>query len=98
MTKLAKELSLCGLIMVSVGSSISTWFLINVTIRKPLHMGIGIGLLLIGLPAYFLFSIRLAITDLKKTELFVNSLKHFLIGVSWGGHESLVFPAMTFDE
>lgn len=44
-----------------------------------------------------LFSIRLR-TDKSKAELFVNSLKQFIIGVSWGGHESLVFPAMSFDE
>ncbi|HKK43622.1 MAG TPA: aminotransferase class I/II-fold pyridoxal phosphate-dependent enzyme [Bacteroidales bacterium] len=43
-----------------------------------------------------LFSVRLAL-DHTHTELFVNSLKQFLIGVSWGGHESLVFPAMSFD-
>ncbi len=29
--------------------------------------------------------------------MFVNSLRQFIIGVSWGGHESLVFPAMSFD-
>ncbi len=45
-----------------------------------------------------LFSVRMNISDVGKTELFVNSLRHFLIGVSWGGHESLVFPAMSFDE
>jgi cystathionine beta-lyase/cystathionine gamma-synthase len=45
-----------------------------------------------------LFSVRLNIPDKNKAELFVNSLKQFLIGVSWGGHESLVFPAMSFDE
>jgi cystathionine beta-lyase/cystathionine gamma-synthase len=45
-----------------------------------------------------LFSVRLSVRDKGKIELFVNSLKHFLIGVSWGGHESLVFPAMSFDE
>ena len=44
-----------------------------------------------------LFSVRLK-TDKGKAELFVNSLKQFIIGVSWGGHESLVFPAMSFDE
>ncbi len=44
-----------------------------------------------------LFSVRLRITDRKKTELFVNSLRQFIIGVSWGGHGSLVFPAMSFD-
>jgi len=45
-----------------------------------------------------LFSVRLSITDKSKIELFVNSLKQFIIGVSWGGHESLVFPALSFDE
>jgi cystathionine beta-lyase/cystathionine gamma-synthase len=45
-----------------------------------------------------LFSVRLGLNDVKKTELFVNNLKQFLIGVSWGGHESLVFPAMSFDD
>jgi cystathionine beta-lyase/cystathionine gamma-synthase len=45
-----------------------------------------------------LFSVRLSVQDKSKTEVFVNSLKQFLIGVSWGGHESLVFPAMSFDE
>lgn len=45
-----------------------------------------------------LFSVRLSISEKEKAELFVNSLKQFLIGVSWGGHESLVFPAMSFDE
>jgi cystathionine beta-lyase len=45
-----------------------------------------------------LFSVRLNSQDKNKAELFVNSLKQFLIGVSWGGHESLVFPAMSFDQ
>ncbi|NMC39197.1 MAG: aminotransferase class I/II-fold pyridoxal phosphate-dependent enzyme [Bacteroidales bacterium] len=45
-----------------------------------------------------LLSVRLKTNDRSKTELFVNSLKQFIIGVSWGGHESLVFPAMSFDE
>jgi cystathionine beta-lyase/cystathionine gamma-synthase len=44
-----------------------------------------------------LFSVRLKTSDRRKTELFVNSLRQFIIGVSWGGHESLVFPAMSFD-
>lgn len=44
-----------------------------------------------------LFSVRLKTADPAKAEKFVNSLRHFLIGVSWGGHESLVFPAMSFD-
>ena len=45
-----------------------------------------------------LFSVKLLISDKSKIELFVNSLRQFIIGVSWGGHESLVFPAMSFDE
>jgi cystathionine beta-lyase/cystathionine gamma-synthase len=45
-----------------------------------------------------LFSVRLSITDKIKIELFVNSLRQFILGVSWGGHESLVFPALSFDE
>jgi cystathionine beta-lyase/cystathionine gamma-synthase len=45
-----------------------------------------------------LFSVRLALTDKTKIELFVNSLRQFIIGVSWGGHESLVFPALSFDD
>jgi cystathionine beta-lyase/cystathionine gamma-synthase len=45
-----------------------------------------------------LFSIRLSFTEKEKIELFVNSLKQFIIGVSWGGHESLVFPALAFDD
>jgi cystathionine beta-lyase/cystathionine gamma-synthase len=45
-----------------------------------------------------LFSVRLASRDKAKIELFVNSLRQFIIGVSWGGHESLVFPALSFDE
>ncbi len=34
---------------------ICTWFVINIAVRKPLHMGIGVGLLLLGLPVYFFF-------------------------------------------
>ena len=45
-----------------------------------------------------LFSVRLSVKARRKIELFVNSLRQFLIGVSWGGHESLVFPAISFDE
>jgi APA family basic amino acid/polyamine antiporter len=35
--------------------SICTWFVLNITIRKPLHMGLGIAFLLLGLPVYFFF-------------------------------------------
>jgi cystathionine beta-lyase/cystathionine gamma-synthase len=45
-----------------------------------------------------LFSVRMAVSDKSKIELFTESLKMFIIGVSWGGHESLVFPAIVFDK
>lgn len=45
-----------------------------------------------------LFSVRLKTSDREKSELFVNSLRQFLIGVSWGGHESLIFPVSSFDK
>jgi cystathionine beta-lyase/cystathionine gamma-synthase len=45
-----------------------------------------------------LFSVRLKVAQKSKLELFVDSFRQFIIGVSWGGHESLVFPAMSFDE
>ncbi len=37
---------------------INTWFVINITINRPLHMGIGIGFLILGLPVYFFFKRR----------------------------------------
>jgi cystathionine beta-lyase len=39
-----------------------------------------------------LFSIVLKTNSIQKIENFCNSLKRFLMAVSWGGHESLVFP------
>ena len=47
--------------------------------RRQLKMGSG------------LFSIELD-CDLDGVERFVDALKRFLIAVSWGGYESLVFP------
>jgi len=43
-----------------------------------------------------LFSILLNTKSIPDIENFVNALKRFLIAVSWGGHESLVFPACVF--
>ena len=40
-----------------------------------------------------LFSFALKESSLEKIELFCNSLKHILMAVSWGGHESLIIPA-----
>ena len=50
-----------------------------------------------------LFSIVLKAKSVEEIEKFCNSLKRFLLAVSWGGHESLVipsiigFPAKDFD-
>lgn len=45
-----------------------------------------------------LFSVRIAPKEKEKIEMFINNLRQFIIGVSWGGHESLVFPALAFDD
>ncbi|HYH57585.1 MAG TPA: aminotransferase class I/II-fold pyridoxal phosphate-dependent enzyme [Anseongella sp.] len=39
-----------------------------------------------------LFSIALRADSVKQVECFCNSLKRFLLAVSWGGHESLIMP------
>lgn len=44
-----------------------------------------------------LMSFQLATDDLKKIKLFFNCLELFQIGVSWGGHESLIYaPAISY--
>ena len=44
-----------------------------------------------------LLSFQLKTKELPKIKTFVNSLKFFKIGVSWGGHESLVYaPAISY--
>jgi len=35
----------------------------------------------------------LKVSSIEEIERFCNSLQHFLMAVSWGGHESLVFPS-----
>lgn len=40
-----------------------------------------------------LFSFRLRTRSLKDVKTFINALKFFKRAVSWGGYESLVFPA-----
>ncbi|TWR27339.1 aminotransferase class I/II-fold pyridoxal phosphate-dependent enzyme [Mucilaginibacter pallidiroseus] len=42
-----------------------------------------------------LFSFTLKDSTLPKIEAFCNNLKHILMAVSWGGHESLVIPAIA---
>jgi len=39
-----------------------------------------------------LFTIALDVNQVGQIETFCNSLKRFLMAVSWGGHESLSFP------
>ncbi len=41
------------------------------------------------------FSIELKTTEKDKIESFCNHLKRFLMACSWGGYESLIFPAVT---
>lgn len=44
-----------------------------------------------------LMSFQLATEELDKIKTFVNSLRLFKIGVSWGGHESLIYaPAISY--
>ena len=40
-----------------------------------------------------LLTIALKTDEIGAVDRFVDHLKRFLLGVSWGGHESLVFPA-----
>lgn len=41
------------------------------------------------------FSVELKVDRLSEVENFCNSLKRFLLAASWGGYESLIFPACT---
>ncbi|NER15372.1 aminotransferase class V-fold PLP-dependent enzyme [Leptobacterium flavescens] len=44
-----------------------------------------------------LMSFQLKTSDLEKIKKFFNSLSLFQIGVSWGGHESLIYaPAISY--
>lgn len=44
-----------------------------------------------------LLSFQLATEDIDKIKAFFNGLELFLIGVSWGGHESLIYaPAISY--
>ena len=42
-----------------------------------------------------LFSFTLKDPSIQKIETFCNGLQHILMAVSWGGHESLVIPAIA---
>jgi cystathionine beta-lyase/cystathionine gamma-synthase len=43
-----------------------------------------------------LFSATIKVKSVDEMELFCNSLRAFLMAVSWGGHESLIIPACSF--
>ncbi|MEI6816744.1 MAG: PLP-dependent aspartate aminotransferase family protein [Bacteroidota bacterium] len=45
-----------------------------------------------------MFSIELNTDSKEKVVQFCESLKYFLMAVSWGGHESLIIPAIAFRE
>jgi len=42
-----------------------------------------------------LFSFTLKNSSVANIEAFCNNLQHILLGVSWGGHESLVYPTIA---
>lgn len=42
-----------------------------------------------------MFSFTLKSSSLDKIEAFCNGLKHILMAVSWGGHESLIIPSIA---
>ncbi|KAA3439279.1 trans-sulfuration enzyme family protein [Rufibacter hautae] len=39
------------------------------------------------------FTIKLNTNQIKEVDRFCDSLQHFLMAASWGGHESLIYPA-----
>ena len=43
-----------------------------------------------------LFSVYFKETEGEKIESFCNALQRFRMAVSWGGHESLIMPAISF--
>jgi cystathionine beta-lyase len=42
------------------------------------------------------FTIALKTEDIRQVDNFCNSLQHFLMAASWGGHESLIYPAAAY--
>lgn len=43
-----------------------------------------------------LFSFYLKADRIEQAEVFIEQLQHFLLAVSWGGHESLILPSAAF--
>jgi len=42
-----------------------------------------------------MFSFTLKESSIEKIEVFCNKLQHIMMAVSWGGHESLIIPAIA---
>lgn len=42
------------------------------------------------------FTIALRANNIDKVDHFCDSLEHFLMAASWGGHESLIYPAAAY--
>ena len=42
-----------------------------------------------------LFAVKFKTESREKMEAFFNKLSRFLLAVSWGGHESLILPAVA---
>ena len=45
-----------------------------------------------------LFTVKFKFKDRKEAEIFSNSLKRFILAVSWGGYESLILPTCAFPD
>jgi cystathionine beta-lyase len=43
-----------------------------------------------------LFTVQFKAENMEKMEAFIHKIQHFLIAVSWGGHESLMMPTIGF--
>ena len=43
-----------------------------------------------------LFTVQFKADNMQKMEAFIHKIQHFLMAVSWGGHESLMMPTIGF--
>jgi cystathionine beta-lyase len=43
-----------------------------------------------------LFTVQFKVETMAEMEAFIHRIQHFLIAVSWGGHESLMMPTVGF--
>jgi cystathionine beta-lyase len=80
--------------------TVARWLQTRPEVREVLHPGLpnhgGQELALRQLRGYSsLFSFRLQPAPARARRAFVDRLELFLIGVSWGGYESLILPLET---